>query len=350
MDSRLSACNGDGRFTVVLLEEIQLPRFQENENSKIRIELIMATSGPIVIAGGSGFLGSSLARYLSKAGHAIVLLSRRNPPNAVPGQFVKWDGRSVGDWSQILNGASGLVNLVGRSVDCIKTADHRDEILRSRVESVNALGTAMRTIEFPPPVWVQMSTAHIYGDPPEVECTEDSSFGYGLAPDVARAWEDALRSNLLPSQRGVIFRTSFVIGRDQGSGGGAISRLRTLVRLGLGGTVGTGKQGMSWLHETDMNRLFERALMIESMRGVYIASSPQPVSQREFMKEMRKAMRIPIGLPASEWMVRIGAPLLMRTDPELALYGRYVVSKRLRDENFKFLFPDLPSALADVFA
>ncbi len=329
---------------------MQFPSIREIEYVKTRIELLMATTGPIVIAGASGFLGSSLARYLSDAGHSIVLLSRRKPPNSVPGEFVTWNGRSIGDWCQNLRGASGLVNLVGRSVDCIKTADHRDEILRSRVESVNALGLAMQTIESPPPVWVQMSTAHIYGDPPDVECNEDSSFGYGLAPDVGRAWEDAFRSNLLPSQRGVIFRTSFVIGRDHGSGGGAISRLRTLVRFGLGGTVSSGKQGMSWLHEKDMNRLFERALLNESMRGAYIASSPQPASQREFMKEMRKAMRIPIGLPASEWMVRIGAPLLMRTDPELALYGRYVVSKRLQDEDFKFSFPDLSGALADVFS
>ena len=310
----------------------------------------MSTSGSIVIAGGNGFLGSSLARYLSDAGRSVVLLSRRKPPNGGPGQYVAWDGRSIGDWCHVLNKADGIVNLVGRSVDCIKTPDHRDEILRSRVDSVNVLGAAMRAIESPPPVWVQMSTAHIYGDPPEVECTEDSSFGYGLAPDVGRAWEDAFRFNVLPSQRGVILRPSFVIGLNRGAGGGAIARLRTLVRLGLGGTVGSGNQGMSWLHETDMNRMFERALTNKSMSGAYIASSPHPVCQRVFMKEMRNAMRMPIGLPAFEWMVRIGAPLLMRTDPELALYGRYVVSKRLQEENFTFCFPDLPGALADVFA
>ena len=213
----------------------------------------MSTSGSIVIAGGNGFLGSSLARFLSDAGRSVVLLSRRKPPNGGPGQYVAWDGRSIGDWCHVLNKAVGVVNLVGRSVDCIKTPDHRDEILRSRVDSVNVLGAAMRAIESPPPVWVQMSTAHIYGDPPEVECTEDSSFGYGLAPDVGRAWEDAFRINVLPSQRGVILRPSFVIGRNRGSGGGAIARLRTLVRLGLGGTVGSGNQGMSWLHETDIN-------------------------------------------------------------------------------------------------
>ncbi len=148
----------------------------------------------------------------------------------------------------------------------------------------------------------------------------------------------------------MILRTSFVIGRDRGAGGGALSRLKTLVRLGLGGTVADGTQGMSWIHETDMNRLFERAITDPQMTGPYIASSPNPVSQRDFMRELRKAMHMPIGLPAFEWMVRIGAPLLLRTDPELALYGRYVVSQRLKELSFEFRFPQLQGALADLFA
>lgn len=301
-----------------------------------------------MIAGGSGFLGSSLARHLAAAGRSVIVLSRNRPKNIGLSQHVAWDARTVGDWRHALNGAAGVVNLVGRSVDCIKTPDHRDEILRSRVESVNVLGTAIRSIESPPPVWVQMSTAHIYGDPPDVECNEESSFGYGLAPDVGRAWEDAFRSSVMPSQRGVILRTSFVIGRNRGSGGGALARLLALVKLGLGGTVGSGKQGMSWIHETDMNRLFERALSDNGMSGAFIASSPNPVSQREFMRTLRRAVGMPIGLPAFTWMVRIGAPLLMHTDPELALYGRYVISKRLKEEGFEFSFPKLTEALSDL--
>jgi len=308
----------------------------------------VSSNSPVVIAGGSGFLGSSLARHLTEAGRSVIVLSRNRPKKCGFSQHVAWDARSVDDWRHALNGAAGVVNLVGRSVDCIKTPDHRDEILRSRVESVNVLGAAMRCIDSPPPVWVQMSTAHIYGDPPSVECSEDSSFGYGLAPDVGRAWEEAFRSSVLPSQRGVILRTSFVIGRNCGSGGGALSRLMTLVKLGLGGTVGSGKQGMSWIHETDMNRLFERALTDDRMIGAYVASSPNPVSQREFMRTLRHAVRMPIGLPALTWMVRIGAPLLMRTDPELALYGRYVVSKRLKEEGFQFCFPKLTDALSNL--
>jgi NAD dependent epimerase/dehydratase family enzyme len=193
-----------------------------------------------------------------------------------------------------------------------------------------------------------MSTAHIYGDPPSVTCTEDSPFGYGLAPFVGRAWEREFEQSALPTQRRVVLRTSFVIGRDRGAGGGALARLLTLVRFGLGGTVGSGMQGMSWIHERDMNRLFERALTSDRMQGAYIASSPNPVSQREFMQTLRRVVGMPIGLPAFSWMVRIGAPLLMRTDPELALYGRYVLSERLQQEGFEFQFPHLEDALRDL--
>lgn len=304
--------------------------------------------GPVIIAGGSGFLGVSLATHLAASGKSIVLLSRQPPRVSGPWRHVCWDARTLGEWRRELDGASGLVNLVGRSVDCIKTPDHQDEILRSRVEATRVLGQAVRSIDAPPPVWVQMSTAHIYGDPPQVVCTEDSPFGYGLAPIVARAWEDEFRASVLPSQRQVVLRTSFVIGRDRGAGGGALSRLGLLVRLGFGGTVGSGTQGMSWLHETDMNRLFERGLTDSNMQGAFIASSPHPVSQRDFMRALRRAIGMPIGLPAFDWMVRIGAPLLLRTDPELALFGRYVVSKRLADEHFEFRFPQLANALNDL--
>jgi uncharacterized protein (TIGR01777 family) len=304
--------------------------------------------GRIVIAGGSGFLGVSLATHLAALGTSIVLLSRRPPKIKGPWKHVSWDARTLGDWRRELDGASGLVNLTGRSVDCVKTPDHRDEILRSRVESTRVLGMALRTIDSPPPVWVQMSTAHIYGDPPQVTCTEESPFGYGLAPFVGQTWEDEFRASVLPSQRQVILRTSFVLGRDRGVGCGAMARLPKLARLGLGGTIGTGTQGMSWLHETDMNRLFERALTSPTMQGAYIASSPNPVSQQIFMRELRRAVGMPLGLPVFSWMIRFGARWFLKTDPELALYGRYVIPKRLQEEQFEFQFPNLPAALSDV--
>lgn len=303
----------------------------------------------IAIAGGSGFLGVSLAHHLANRGASVVILSRNEPQVAGPWRHRPWDGRTLGSWRDELNEATGLVNLAARSVDCIKTPDHQDEILRSRVESTHVLSEALRSINSPPPVWVQMSTAHIYGDPPKSICTEESAVGYGLAPFVGRAWEDAFHASVLPSQKGVVLRTSFVVGRNRGAGGGALDTLGLLAKLGLGGKVGSGTQGMSWIHEADLNRLFERGLTDSAMQGTYIASSPHPVSQVEFMRHLRRAVGMPIGLPAFSWMVLIGARFLLRTDPELALYGRYVVSKRLEEEGFEFQLPHLDKALRDLF-
>lgn len=304
--------------------------------------------GKIVIAGGSGFLGLSLATHLADRGAAVVILSRTPPKVVGPWKHVGWDARTVGDWRNELKDAAGLVNLTGRSVDCIKTPAHQDEILRSRTESTRVLGLALRSIDSPPPVWVQMSTAHIYGDPPEVVCHEDSPFGYGLAPFVGKAWEEEFASARLPAQRGVLMRTSFVIGRDRGGGGGALSILATLARCGLAGRIGHGTQGISWIHEGDLNRLFERALVDVNMAGPYIASAPNPVSQVDFMRELRRTVGMPIGLPAAGWMVRIAAHYLLRSDPELILFGRYVVSQRLRELGFEFHFPELQAALRDL--
>ena len=302
--------------------------------------------GRVVIAGGSGFLGRNLARALARRGAEVVVLSRSKPAGLDGVGHEVWDARTVGDWARHLDGARAAVNLAGRTVDCIKTPDHCDEILRSRVESTRVLGEAMRRIDNPPPVWVQMSTAHIFGDPPSLVCDEDSALGYGLAPTVGKAWEQAFDEAKPKDTRGVVLRTSFVLGRE----GGAMPKLSLMARLGLGGKIAKGTQGMSWIHEDDMDRLFMRAIENESMRGVYVATAPKPVSNAEFMRTLRRAVGMPVGLPAMGWMVRLGAPLIMRTDPELALYGRYCVSRRLEVEGFEFAYPDLESALNSFYS
>lgn len=305
----------------------------------------MDHQGRVVIAGGTGFLGQSLARHLTRLGHSVTVISRQRPAGDLSWRHVSWDARTVGEWGRELDGATALVNLAGRSVDCVKTPEHCDEILRSRVEPTRVLGRALQDVKAPPRVWVQMGTAHRYGDPPEIVCDESSAFGYGLAPFVGQAWEDAFAAAAPAGIRQVVLRTSFVLGR----GRGALRRLETLARLGLGGTVGHGRQGISWIHELDMNRLFARAISDGAMAGAYLATAPQPVSNAEFMRELRRALQVPIGLPAKAWMVRVAARLLLRTDPELALYGRYCVSRRLREEGFDFRFPELPSALHDLY-
>ena len=298
----------------------------------------------IVITGGTGFLGLSLAHFLANKGYQPILIARNKPKDRLDFEFRQWDGHSLGPWMNSLEEAKAIVNLAGRTVDCIKTPENRDVILRSRVDSTKVIGYAMRKLKNPPKVWIQMSTAHIYGDPPEQLCTESSSHGYGLAPYVAEAWEKAFHESKPEQVRGVIFRTSFVIGKK----GGALKSLKNIVRMGMGGKVGTGNQGISWIHEFDLNCLIHQAIVDEGFEETYIASAPNPVSNKEFMKRLRSAMKIPIGISAPECITRFGAHYLFRTDPELALYGRYVKSERLEETNFQFQFPDLLPALKNL--
>lgn len=303
----------------------------------------------IVIAGGSGFLGTSLALHVHAKEARVTVLARNPPPSSTPCEFVRWNGTSVDSWANCLNKTDVIVNLAGRTVDCIKTPENRDAILRSRVDATRAIGQACARVDAPPPTWIQMSTAHLYGDPPEARCTEESAFGLGLAPDVAKAWEAAFEQSKLPSQRGVVLRTSFVVGRNRGAGGGALARLKFLTSVGLGGRVGAGTQGFSWIHEHDLNRVFQRAITDMAMDGPFLATAPSPVSQAEFMSTLRRVMRVPVGLPCPQWLARLGAPLVFRTDPELAIYGRYVLPKRLGEAGFTFTFPELYAALDDLF-
>ncbi len=300
----------------------------------------------IIIFGGTGFIGSSLAHHLNQKGFTPIIIARNKPKNDLRYKFYPWDAVSMGEWVNALEHATAIVNLAGKSVDCIKTPDNCDVILRSRVDSTKVIGKALRSIDHPPKVWIQMSTAHIYGDPPQQICTERSTTGYGLAPFVGKAWEEAFLSVIPDHMREVRLRTSFVIGKH----GGALESLKRITSLGLGGKVGTGQQGISWIHEVDLNEIIYHAITNEIYKGVYIASAPNPVSNQEFMKQLRKVMGISIGLPASAFMVNIGAKLFFRTDPELVLYGRYVKSERLEQEGFTFTYPFLKEALIDLIS
>ncbi|MEM6264402.1 MAG: TIGR01777 family oxidoreductase [Bacteroidota bacterium] len=298
----------------------------------------------VVVTGGTGFIGQSLADHLSEKGFQPIIIARNPPNKPIKYPFVAWDGVTVGEWASQLSGALAVVNLAGKTVDCIKTPDNCDLILRSRVDTTKAIGKALNTVENPPKIWIQMSTAHIYGDPPSQMCTESSSFGYGLAPFVGKEWEVALLEALPEGTREVRLRTSFVIGKN----GGALSTLKQITRLGLGGKVGHGNQGISWIHEYDLNEFIHQAIKNDTFSGAYLTTAPNPVSQAEFMRTLRKQMRIPIGLPAPEWATRFGARFLFRTDPELVLYGRYVKSERIPNSEFSFRFPHLKEALQDL--
>ncbi|MEM9346096.1 MAG: TIGR01777 family oxidoreductase [Planctomycetota bacterium] len=303
-------------------------------------------SNSVVITGGTGFLGQALAQRLEAMGVEVWVVSRHEPRGECFGRWSGWDGRSIGPWAERLEGAAAVVNLAGRTVDCKKTPDHCDEILRSRVDSVHAVGEAVRRCDRAPAAWVQMATAHIYGDPPDAVCDESAATGYGLAPLVGERWESAHEQACPPSVRSVVLRTSFVLGNS----GGAFPVLKRLVRFGLGGKIASGKRWISWLHVDDMVAILLQAIQDETMRGVYNATAPQAATNQQFMRALRKAMRMPIGLPAAGWMVRLGAATVMNTDPELVLYGRSVVPKRLLKEGYRFQHGELDGALRDLVA
>jgi uncharacterized protein len=299
----------------------------------------------MIIAGGSGFLGRSLIRLARPTFSDIVVLTRTPQPDAPGVRFVPWDARSDGPWQREVDGAHVLVNYVGRTVDCIKTPENRAQILNSRIDSVNALTRACQQADRPPAVWIQSATAHIHGDTDDEILTDDAPIGTGLAPTVGLAWEKALFDPELPATRKVALRISFVLGRD----GGALSRLGKLTRWFLGGTVGSGRQWISWIHERDLSRIVLRTIEDDSFHGRYLVTAPHPVRNAEFMRELRRALRRPWSPPAPAWAVKIAAPLILRTDPELALLGRRCVPTKLLEAGFQFDFPELTAALRDIY-
>ena len=299
--------------------------------------------GRIVLAGGSGFLGRALAEDFARDGHQVVILTRRpwNSSGAV--RQVAWDGRTVGEWARELEGAEAVVNLAGRSVNCRYTRRNRREILGSRVRSVRVLGRAVASCERPPKVFVQAASLAVYGDAGRRICDERASAGRGFPAEVCLRWEGAFDSLRLHATRKVLLRIGFVLGRD----GGAFPRLARLARLHLGGTLGDGHQYVSWLHVRDFCRLVLWCVEREEAAGVFNATGPCPVTNAEFMCELRCALKRPWSPRLPAWLVRLGA-FLLRTEPELALAGRRCLPERLVEANFKYIYTNLESALADL--
>jgi uncharacterized protein len=299
----------------------------------------------IVIPGGTGQIGGVLHRALTKAGHEVVIVSRSSG--------VRWDGRTLGPWAREIDGADVVVNLAGRSVSCRYTKENLDEMMRSRVESARVVGEAIATAEKPPKVWLQMSTATIYAHRFDAPNDEASGIIGGSEPDVpdywafsigiAENWEAELDQADTPHTRKVALRTAMVMSPDRG---GAFDHLSWIARLGLGGAIAGGRQYMSWIHDEDFVRAV--ALLIrEPIEGAVNIAAPNPLPQRDFMRHLRKAWRVPVGLPATKWMAEIGAAVI-RTDTELLLKSRRVVPARLREAGFEFHFPNWAEAAQNL--
>ena len=299
----------------------------------------------VVLAGGSGFLGRSLAKKLLKKNYEVVVLTR-SPRERTDGILeVKWDGKTLGEWIQYLNGAEAVVNLTGRSVNCPHTPENRREIVESRVNSVNDLAAAIDHASRPPRVWVQAGSLAYYGDLADEWCEENTPSGQGDAVEICRLWENAFRIAPLKNTRRVLLRIGIVLARH----GGALSVLGKLTKWFLGGAAGNGRQYISWIHLADMNQMWVDAIEREDLGGVFNACAPHPVTNAEFMFELRRAMYRPWCPPAPVWAVRLGSRL-MKTEPSLALTGRRCSPLHFLEKGFKFQFTELPEALADIYA
>lgn len=307
----------------------------------------------IILPGGSGQVGTVLARAFQERGHTAVVLSRN--PKRASWRTVGWDGKSLGPWADEIEGADVVINLAGRSVDCRYTAKNRQLIKESRVASVRVVGEAIGRSKRPPPVWLQASTATIYSHRYDADQDETNGVLGGNEPDapdtwrfsidVARAWEQALDDAPVPGTRKVKVRSAMTMSPDRG---GVFDTLLRLVRFGLGGRAGDGQQYVSWVHAADFVRAIDWLIEDETLEGPVNVAAPNPLLNREFMSALRKAAGTRIGLPAAGWMLEMGA-FLLRTETELILKSRRVTSGRLLQRGFTFQFPFWPEAANDLY-
>jgi uncharacterized protein (TIGR01777 family) len=315
----------------------------------------------IILAGGSGFLGSELTKHFSELGWEVVVLTR-SPKTRTDGiREITWDAKSPGNWTNEFEGATAVVNLTGRSVDCRYTARNRRDIMESRVNSTRAVGEAIVRCKMPPRVWLNSSTATVYQhtfgkahdeSSREMDSATDAKDAFSV--EVAQAWERALfeemegrilmASATRPATRRVALRTSMVLGLGRNS---VFPVLRRLTKFGLGGRQGSGKQFVSWIHVEDFCRAIEWIIAHDELSGPINQCAPEPLPNAEMMRQFREVCGVPVGLPATEWMLEIGA-FFLRTETELIFKSRRVVPGRLLESGFKYLFPTFREALVDL--
>jgi uncharacterized protein (TIGR01777 family) len=306
----------------------------------------------IVIPGGSGQVGVLLARTFHDAGHEVIVLSRQ--VQHAPWKVVGWDGATLDDWAWTIDGADVVINLAGRNVNCRYTPENRRLIKESRVNSTRMVGQAIAAAAQPPPLWLQASTATIYAhryDAPNDEATgrlggsePDVPDTWRFSVEVATAWEAALAEAETPQTRKVALRSAMTMSPDRD---GIFDTLLRLVRFGLGGQAGDGRQYISWIHDQDFINAVNWLIKHDEFVGPVNLAAPQPLPNAEFMRILRRAWGMPIGFPATAWMTEIGA-FFMQTETELILKSRRVVPGWLVEAGFTFQFPDWAEAAADL--
>ena len=323
----------------------------------------------ILLPGGSGQVGTLLARHLHAAGHEVTVLSRTPEAQARrPWRVLAWDGLTPGPWAEEIDRSEAVIHLSGRSVNCRYTSENRQAIYDSRTKPTLLLGQLIAASPTPPRVWMNASTSTFYrhaldrpqdeftgelGDRPEERGTRephDLPETWSFSIDVAHRWEQAFAGVATPRTRKVRLRSSMVMSPDAG---GVFSVLSGLARVGLGGTQASGRQFVSWIHDADYCRatdlLLERPEITDETDGVVNLSAPGPMPNRDFLRVLRRAWGQPIGLPAPKVALAAGA-LVMRTETELILKSRWVVPTLLRRNGFQFRFPHWIDAAQDLAA
>lgn len=289
----------------------------------------------IVLAGGTGFLGQYLASKFKERGDEVIIISRSKSD-------VLWRDKAA--IINALEGADLVLNLAGKSVDCRYTEKNKREILRSRVDTTRLIGEAIAACKEPPTLWINSSTATIYCHAEDRPMTEQGGeIGEGFSVDVAKAWEKTFFDFSPPSTRQIALRMAIVLGKE----GGVMKPLKRLAKFGLGGKQGKGTQMFSWIHIEDVYRIILFAMENKEVQGVVNCSSPNPVMNKVLMDSLRNALHITVGLPAPEWLLKIGA-VLIRTEAELVLKSRWVIPERLQTAGFTFSYPTLTVALEEI--
>jgi uncharacterized protein (TIGR01777 family) len=316
----------------------------------------------ILIPGGSGQIGTILARHLHAAEHEVTVLSREPKPAAW--QTMHWDGLTAGPWTAEVDRSDAVIHLSGKSVNCRYTPENRRKIVDSRVLPTLLLGKVIAASPTPPPIWMNASTSTFYrnaldlpqdeftgqrGDlPEERDPNEPETWAFSIS--VAQQWEAALAATSTPGTRKIRLRTSMTMSPDPG---GVFRVLSMLTRIGLGGTQGSGKQYVSWIHELDYCRITDLLLaqpeIADETGGIVNMTAPEPLPNRDFMRDLRRAWGQPFGPPAAAWMIELGTRI-MGTESELVLKSRRAVPTLLLQKGYKFSFPTWPEAAADLVA
>ena len=291
---------------------------------------------PILIAGASGFIGQYISNQFKEEGWKVKTIGRSDE--------LSWDDKE--GIIAALNQSAVVINLAGKSVNCRHTEANKKEILESRVKTTATMNECIRQCSKPPELWLNASGMSIYPRTVEAVCTEESDTdkdGIFMA-EVAKQWEAALYQHDLPQTRRVALRTSVVLAKE----GGSLAELVKLCKLGLGGTVGSGKQMMSWIHLEDYFQVLLWIITHKEITTPLNMSAPNPVPNKHFMKALRKALGVPIGLPAPAFAVKIGAQVI-GTEASLALDSYNVVSKVLPQTGYAFKFELLEQAFVNFW-